>query len=374
MPIGLGIGLNISMRGGLGGSGFSLTAPVLAFASATDPDSDNTQDFTLDVTAPAVDDVLTLQWSTTSNFAVVTGSATYTILAADLIDLTGEITTSALADGAWYFRAKMSRGATDSAWSNTVTKTITAAFSPLDLSPSLWIDPSDLSTLFQSNAGSTAASSNSDPVGYAADKSGNGFHITSTADDTTRPLLQGVGTFPYLDFDGSNDKLRRVANLALYTGGSCSIFIAVKSNPSVVANFVGEYTNNAIVSYIGNQTSPLSTSRVFIRAEDGATIMINNADITEANAFDDTDNVYGITDSGTVVTSYLDGVSNDNKSYTRSGTLVPTKFCINADLRGTGSGYMSGRLYGLICYPFVLSAPQIADVVTWLGAKMGRSL
>jgi len=109
----------------------SLDAPVLAFASATDPDSDNTQDFNLTVTAPEVDDVLTLQWSTTSNFAVVAGSATYTILAADLIDLTGEITTGALADGAWYFRARHSRGATDSAWSNTVTKTIATDFNAL---------------------------------------------------------------------------------------------------------------------------------------------------------------------------------------------------------------------------------------------------
>lgn len=123
VSIGLSIG-RIHVRAGAAGV-VPLATPVLAFASATDPDSDNTQDFNITVTAPAVDDVLTLQWSTTSNFAVVTGSATYTILAADLIDLTGEITTGALADGLWYFRAKHSRGASDSAWATTISKTIT---------------------------------------------------------------------------------------------------------------------------------------------------------------------------------------------------------------------------------------------------------
>lgn len=115
--------------GGLGSStpGVSLTAPGLAFASATDPDSDNTQDFILTVTAPAVDDVLTLEWDNNSDFSSVTGSATYAIVEADLSDLTGEITTGALADGLWYFRAKHSRGGTDSNWSNTVSKTIAAA-------------------------------------------------------------------------------------------------------------------------------------------------------------------------------------------------------------------------------------------------------
>ena len=44
-----------SHGGSLGGStdpGFSLTAPVLAFVSATDPSNDATQDFTIDIADP----------------------------------------------------------------------------------------------------------------------------------------------------------------------------------------------------------------------------------------------------------------------------------------------------------------------------------
>lgn len=251
---------------------------------------------------------------------------------------------------------------------------ISAAFSPLDYSPSLWIDPSDASTLFQSNAGTTAAAIDTDPVGYAADKSGNGFHITSTGDDTTRPLLQGVGVYPYLDFDGSNDKLRRVANLGLFTGGACSVFLAVKGNPTTSKYLVTESTNNALAGYVISSNVTASTSNMFVRCEDGATTLIGNGFLTEANAFDNTDNVFGVTDSGTVVTSYLDGVSSDNYGYTRSGTLVPTKFCLGAELRGAGASFFAARVYGLICYPSVLDSGQIANVVTWLGAKMGRTL
>src|SRR4051812_35647666 len=77
-----------------------------------------------------------------------------------------------------------------------------SAFTPLSLIPALWIDPSDIATMFQSNAGTTAVTDGS-ACGYAGDKSGNGFHLTSVADDTTRPTWNNNGGLPYLNFDGS---------------------------------------------------------------------------------------------------------------------------------------------------------------------------
>ena len=52
-------------------------------------------------------------------------------------------------------------------------------FNPLSLfansEQGAWYDPSDLSTLFQNSDGTTAVAVG-DPVGYIADKSGNGSH------------------------------------------------------------------------------------------------------------------------------------------------------------------------------------------------------
>jgi hypothetical protein len=62
------------------------------------------------------------------------------------------------------------------------------SFNPLSLSPALWLDASDSTTLFQSNGGS-ASSADGDPVGYWMDKSGNAKHLTQTS-GTNKPLLK----------------------------------------------------------------------------------------------------------------------------------------------------------------------------------------
>jgi hypothetical protein len=66
------------------------------------------------------------------------------------------------------------------------------AFNPLDLfansEPGAWYDPSDLTTLFQDAAGTTAVTAVEQPVGRMLDKSGNGAHATQ-ATATSRPVL-----------------------------------------------------------------------------------------------------------------------------------------------------------------------------------------
>ena len=69
-----------------------------------------------------------------------------------------------------------------------------------------WLDPSDLSTLWQDTSGTTPAAVG-DPVGRIDDKSGNGNNaIQGTA--ANRPILrQDADGAYYLEFDGSNDRL-----------------------------------------------------------------------------------------------------------------------------------------------------------------------
>jgi hypothetical protein len=80
-----------------------------------------------------------------------------------------------------------------------------AAFSPLSLTPSLWLK-ADVGT-FQTSGGSAAAV-DTDPVGEWQDQSGNGRHLGATL--TTRPLLKLniQNGLPVLRFDGTNDLLK----------------------------------------------------------------------------------------------------------------------------------------------------------------------
>jgi hypothetical protein len=81
------------------------------------------------------------------------------------------------------------------------------AFSPLDLfaggEKGFWYDPSDLSTLFQDSAATTAVASDGDPVGNANDKSGNDNDATQSV-SASRPTYKNDDT---IDFDGVDDHL-----------------------------------------------------------------------------------------------------------------------------------------------------------------------
>jgi hypothetical protein len=85
-----------------------------------------------------------------------------------------------------------------------------AAFTPAALFANgeggAWYDPSDLSTMFQNSDGTVAVTADGDPVGYIADKSGNGFHATQ-ATAAARPTYKTSGGLHWLLFDGVDDYL-----------------------------------------------------------------------------------------------------------------------------------------------------------------------
>lgn len=73
--------------------------------------------------------------------------------------------------------------------------------------PGIWLDPSDLTTLFQDSAGTTPVTAAGQPVGKVLDKSGRGNHATQ-ATAASRPTYQVDATGrAYLSFDGVDDFL-----------------------------------------------------------------------------------------------------------------------------------------------------------------------
>jgi len=91
------------------------------------------------------------------------------------------------------------------------TVAVPSAFSPLKLfsagEEGAWYDPSDLSTMYQDSAATTPVTAVEQPVGYIADKSGNGNHATQ-ATAASRPILrEDASGNRYLDFDGVDDEL-----------------------------------------------------------------------------------------------------------------------------------------------------------------------
>jgi len=106
-------------------------------------------------------------------------------------------------------------------------------FNPLALSPALWLDASDASTLYTDSGLTTLVSADGDPVGGWQDKSGNSKNATQSS-GTNKPLfktnqLNGKSS---LRWDGVNDFLD-LGNNFNFGSSQFSIFIVVKSNNTI---------------------------------------------------------------------------------------------------------------------------------------------
>jgi hypothetical protein len=242
-----------------------------------------------------------------------------------------------------------------------------AAFTPLSLfaagEKGVWYDPSDLTSMFQNSNGTTAVAVG-DPVGYIADKSGNGKHaIQATAG--ARPVLrQDANSKYYLDFDGTDDFLS-AASVALTTTDAVSIWGGAKSDDlagaTVITEFSADVSANNGAFFVVTESFTGYRFRVKGTVESADRYCSNgtgepftffcNADIS-ADSFDITlNNVAGdntASDMGTgnfgTYTLYLGA---------RSGPAIP----------------LNGRVYGLVILNRSPVSTEKADGETWMNGK-----
>lgn len=246
-----------------------------------------------------------------------------------------------------------------------------AAFTPLELTPSLWIDPSDTSTMFQLITGATAVTDGS-VCGHAGDKSGNARHLTAAANDTTRPTWNNNAGFPYLNFDGVNDCLRRTAALGLYAGASGNtILIAVRSNNPTTQKVLLADGNTAdtdtVYGIISNATTQTTMDARITNDAAGPV-----ANIQRTSCFAGSDLVIGFTDDLSTITTYVDQTAGTPTGYTRTGVLSPNRFSLGAVVTSITTGFFVARVYGVIIVPRVLTATERANAITWLAARQNR--
>ncbi|MEM9635152.1 MAG: hypothetical protein AAGA50_27760 [Pseudomonadota bacterium] len=76
----------------------------------------------------------------------------------------------------------------------------------------IWLDPSDLSTMWQETTGASATTSAEvdGVVGTILDKGPNGHYLVAPS-DAARPILRKVGELYYLEFDGVDDRLKVIS-------------------------------------------------------------------------------------------------------------------------------------------------------------------
>jgi hypothetical protein len=233
----------------------------------------------------------------------------------------------------------------------------------------LWLDAADLTTLWQEIAGTTPVSADGQAVGKWDDKSGNGFHLTATADSGVRPVYNTDGDGPRVTFDGTDAVLRRTADLGLYAAGAASLFVRLRANPGGVFATFDSSGNTAdgdvLYSLMVADNPTVANATAAIRNTANTNLFTIGTDL-QAGAFDNTDHVYGVIDDGSSLTPWLDGVEGSPVGYTRSGSVASDIFGIGALVRATIANYFATRLYGLAAYTRALDDTEAADISDWL--------
>jgi len=228
-------------------------------------------------------------------------------------------------------------------------------FSPADLftggEEGAYYEPDDLSTLFQNSNGTGAVTADGDPVAYLGDKSGNGYHATTTVTGE-RPLYkEDVSGYSYLLFDGTDDLLE-ISSLDLDTK-TWDVLCAYKpsGNDFILANRAGDNNPWLGIGQNGNTNA----------------VVPNN--VTQNYYY--VDNVLGT------------GTNRDNQfDDAQLGNVILFNASISAvfsplgigDYNNSGNFTVPGDVYFYFIREGTLTSDERADLTTYAAAKLGVTL
>lgn len=230
-----------------------------------------------------------------------------------------------------------------------------SGFTPSDIAGLKgWWDFSDISSLFQLSNGTTAVTADADPIGYAADKSGNGKHMIQAA----------AGQRPLFKVNVKNNR-------------PCALFASASAQVLAVGSSVGAESTFTMFCVLRSTTS-------------GNNFMFVNGSSATGGAFHDHS---GTRDFQAVNVAFQDDAAISNALFEQwigthsvaplwvlrvngAGTAVsPNDSAINvpasATIGGTGSGgqYHDGYIAECGIYNTVLSAGNITLLETYLNSK-----
>ena len=235
------------------------------------------------------------------------------------------------------------------------------AFSPTDIDGlQLWIDFSDITTLYQDSGKLTPVTSDGDVIGAAEDKSGQGNDVTQVTTGNKPTYKTGIkNELSVSRYDGSDDYLSEALLAFMQTNNSHTVFVVVA---------VTAHPADAVIIINGSGTS----DRFCMRTETSAPARIGYAAYDGSNGpgesyaydanFHVTAGVYEHT------TPTVDGYNNGSDMTLASpATKTPSN---RFDIGGTGAtNSLSGDVCEIIGYDSALSDENRQSVETYLNNK-----
>ncbi len=244
-----------------------------------------------------------------------------------------------------------------------VTASSSAPFSPSDISGlTLWLDASDINTLWQDTAATSAVTTDSQLVARWDDKSGNSANVTCGTPADQPTYKTGIqNSLPSLLFDGTN----YLDSVATFNGYPITIIAVVKngSTSGTARGIAATYRSGGVggIRYYMNSTNTITG---YI-ADTGTSVTKQNTAVTIAS---DTTLIAGTqTDSGNLYT-LVNGTSQ-----TSPHTLA--NISGNIRIGGYNAGSLATLLDGFMCelvfYNSLLSSGDVTSVTDYLNSKWG---
>lgn len=296
--------------------------------------------------------------------------------------MNGDITTVSLTSSGSASTA-LSTVLTSGSQSDTMTVSTSAPSITQSADLMFWWDPSDPSTLAQTNTGTGTVGTDGDVVGTMSDKSAGAVHLTSTGNDTTRPLWHTSGGLKWLNFDGSNDVLRRMSStLPIGMGQSWTLIFALKPNPGGASKILfglrGATSGNPCRVPMASQNPTAANGALFYRDAPGTSFATGGNISTNAftNLWDNALHVYAFVCNGSTIKIYKDQTLG--ATITVSEGALDFTGTVNLGL-GAGFAAAAGNWFATDFYQgagwnVALGSTALAAEITRQGALQGRTI
>jgi len=201
------------------------------------------------------------------------------------------------------------------------------------------------------------------------DQSGNGRDMAqvNAANIVTSGVLQVLsGSLPAPAFQAAVQSCLANQSPYLYSAGSATMNAVISISPAMGGkSLIGEFSNSINATQYAAYQLNFGTGNgeaMFIR-NDANTVVLNNTASLGAPTppFDGTPHQVAWTDSGTVITGYVDGVVGATpQTYARSGSLTPTNTSIGGVNRATVTGSVNGAIAEVLLWASVIGSADLA--------------
>lgn len=239
----------------------------------------------------------------------------------------------------------------------------------------LWLDPSDLSSMFQDAAGLTPVTATGQPVGLIKDKSGSNNHFHQVTSGSRPTLQQDAGGLYYLDCDGSNDFLTSITEGALAFSNGVTLSIAAHADDWAATSYAGLITKHESGGYaLGLNGTEYGTGYgIMVEVGDTPDIITASANTALSSA----PHVFTASFDLRKIAFRVDGSLVDSLDYGALTTIhygTTSNATIGAD-SGTGEtptgNYFNGRIYSVVAIGKGCSTAELTIIDNYMQAAAG---